>query len=74
MQNGAECATRFKKRVLGGYVRLLERMDPEFSTHILKAQRHFFEAGRLFFEEEIRHADRALGKIGKAGEGEAPTS
>lgn len=63
MFNGAEAARRLKKDVLGGYVRTLHRIDPEVATHILKAQRHFFEAGRAFFEEEIGHADRALEKI-----------
>jgi hypothetical protein len=35
---------------------------------VLSAQREFFMAGKVFFEEEVRHADKALGRIRKADE------
>lgn len=57
-----------KRRVLGGYVKTLERIDPKLATHVLSAQREFFMAGKVFFEEEVRHADKALRRIRKADE------
>lgn len=65
MLDGARAAQCFKKKVLGGYVRTLHRLDPQLATHLLKAHKSAFEAGRAFFEEEIRHAERALEKVGK---------
>ena len=72
MWNGQEAARCFKKKVLGGYVRALNEMDPQLAGHILKAQRAMFQAGRDFFEVEMGHANRALDKIERKQAGGSP--
>lgn len=61
--SGADFVTRIKKEVLGGYVKALEAVDPEFACHVLSAQKEMFLAGKTFFEAEVGHAERAINKI-----------
>jgi len=63
LPGGVEAARSFKKNVLGGYVRALERIDPQVAANILGAQREFFAAGKAFFEAEMNHAARAEEKF-----------
>lgn len=57
-----------KSRVLGTYGRALNQLDPELATHLLASQREFFLAGKAFFEEEAKHAEKAMAKLKKPPE------
>ena len=61
--DGQQLAQCLKRRVLGGYVRWLHRIDPQVADHILEAQRQAFLAGASFFQSEVGHAERAQAKI-----------
>jgi len=61
--DGARLGMKLKRTMLGSYVRMLERVDPQVAHHLLSAQRELFLAGKVFFEEEIKHADQAMAKI-----------
>lgn len=63
MYDSVQFVRSVKKNVLGGYVRFLDRLDPEFSRRVLSAQREFFLAGRAFFDEEARHAEKAIHRM-----------
>jgi len=63
MRDAVEMVSKFKKNVLGGYVRALNRIDPQVAEHILESQRQAFLAGRSFFDAEAGHAARAIAKI-----------
>lgn len=63
MTNRAQRLSDLKKRIIGGYIRGLQCIDPQVATHILTAQREAFAAGKAFFEVEMNHADRAIDKI-----------
>lgn len=73
MFDGPSLARKLKKNVLGTYVRALDRMDPQVARHILESNRQFFLAGKTFFEDEIRHAEKAIDKIEKKQKDAEPT-
>lgn len=61
--NAADFAGKAKKRAARAYLGVLDQLDPEVARHILGFQREMFLAGQAFFEEEVRHADKALEKL-----------
>ncbi|MDX2177910.1 MAG: hypothetical protein SF028_15725 [Candidatus Sumerlaeia bacterium] len=61
--DGVGAARFVKKRVLGGALRQLDKIDPEVAAGLLAAQRSFFAAGKAFFDEEMKHAERAEAKF-----------
>jgi hypothetical protein len=63
LPDGADVAKWVKRNTLGRVARAYDSMDPQVAEHLLSAQRSFFLAGKAFFEEELRHADRALDKV-----------
>jgi hypothetical protein len=63
MFDGPGFVHRAKRRLYKGYIGALERLDPDVAKHLLASQREMFLAGKAFFEEEAKHAEKAMNRM-----------
>ena len=58
--DGVSAVRSAKRRVFGGIVQIMDRMDPRVAASLMSVNRELLAAGEAFFGAERKHADSAV--------------
>ena len=65
--DGVNAVRSVKRRVFGGIVHLMDRMDPGVAASLMSVNRELLAAGEAFFGAERKHADAAVDRFKARG-------